>query len=404
MPIEEIIVNIRANIHEFARVMKQPLSDFKSLTERIKNQSRWAGRLADRIRGLTHGMRGFRMEMLSVMFFGLGMQRFFTGLLRPALEITGIFELWGSVLQLLFLPVALALLDVLLPIFEWIMNLDEATKLAIGKFVLFMAGLGLVLFLVGSLTLAIGGLILAFGGIFTIIDKLIPDFSIFGMNVSSFIEAGLGIGVVSALFALFKDKVGQLWEKFKKLEFVQTIFNLIKDKIKELIEGDNSPLNMFKNFWIEFKKKIDELKIKDFKESLDKIGKVALDIAPKLETMAGALKSVANVIEFLAKHREIIGIIFGATVGGTFAGPLGLIAGGIAGGVLAHKTRKQFGGFIPQTGLYQLHAGEQVIPANQTMNFSPVINISTTGGVDIERIKYELNQMWATQLSQLARS
>lgn len=44
---------------------------------------------------------------------------------------------------------------------------------------------------------------------------------------------------------------------------------------------------------------------------------------------------------------------------------------------------KQFGGFVPFTGPYMLHAGERVVPAGTSNNFGGItINISTTGGVD----------------------
>jgi len=44
-----------------------------------KQGTQWVtagGRIANQTRLLTHGMRGFRMELLGVMFFGMGIQRF----------------------------------------------------------------------------------------------------------------------------------------------------------------------------------------------------------------------------------------------------------------------------------------------------------------------------------------
>ncbi|KKL90757.1 hypothetical protein LCGC14_1901460, partial [marine sediment metagenome] len=38
------------------------------------------------------------------------------------------------------------------------------------------------------------------------------------------------------------------------------------------------------------------------------------------------------------------------------------------------KGSRQTGGFIPTEGLYRLHAGETVVPANQSLTFSPTIN------------------------------
>ena len=62
------------------------------------------------------------------------------------------------------------------------------------------------------------------------------------------------------------------------------------------------------------------------------------------------------------------------------------------------KSSKQSGGFIPHTGLYNLHAGETVVPANQSFTSSPTINIYTTGGVD----DFTMNRISETILRDLA--
>ena len=64
---------------------------------------------------------------------------------------------------------------------------------------------------------------------------------------------------------------------------------------------------------------------------------------------------------------------------------------------------RQFGGTVPTDGLFRLHAGESVLPANQSLTFAPTVNVSTTGGVDINRIKMELNDLWAKSLADLSR-
>lgn len=66
----------------------------------------------------------------------------------------------------------------------------------------------------------------------------------------------------------------------------------------------------------------------------------------------------------------------------------------------------QMGGFIPKEGIYHLHRGEFIVPADeshQTINSSPTINIYTSGGLDINRIKAELDQYYASALSGLSR-
>src|SRR3990167_4780151 len=57
------------------------------------------GRVANRVRLMTHGLKGFRMEALGVMFFGMMLANTFTGLLRPALDASGAFDLVRSTLE-----------------------------------------------------------------------------------------------------------------------------------------------------------------------------------------------------------------------------------------------------------------------------------------------------------------
>ena len=133
-----------------------------------------AGRFANRVRMLTHGMRGFRMEMLGVMFFGMAMQKWFTGMLRPAAELLGIFDLWRITLQVLFLPVLILLMPYLLDLLETIINLSPATKTLIGWFVIFGAILGTFLFNVGMISLGLGSVIQAFPSLGSAIAKLAP--------------------------------------------------------------------------------------------------------------------------------------------------------------------------------------------------------------------------------------
>lgn len=117
------------------------------------------------------------MEMLGVMFFGMALQRFFSGLIKPASETLGIMNLWTETLRLVFLPVMLTLLEPLLKFMFWLMNLPEPVKKAIGLFVIFGAIVGGLLFIVGQFALGIGSLILVFGsattGILVVVGALV---------------------------------------------------------------------------------------------------------------------------------------------------------------------------------------------------------------------------------------
>ena len=90
--------NVGKNMQGFGNVMKMPLQNFKELNGSMKVMKNNGGRLAYGMRNLTHGMRGFRMEMLGVMFFGMMLQKMFLGLLQPVMEAFGVFDLFRVML------------------------------------------------------------------------------------------------------------------------------------------------------------------------------------------------------------------------------------------------------------------------------------------------------------------
>lgn len=149
------------NMRTFGGVMTQNLEGFKKQNQANVSMINTGGALANRIRLMTHGMRGFRMEMLGVMFFGMGIQKFFQGLLKPALQLAGVFELMNAILGILFLPTALRILQWAIDFFEFI---DKHPGVAKFIRVLTILGiiLGTILFLAGMFALGIGSLILAF--------------------------------------------------------------------------------------------------------------------------------------------------------------------------------------------------------------------------------------------------
>ncbi len=319
------------NIRGFNHALGENMETFKKTSPQVANFGNVGAKVGSRLRTLTHGLRGFRMEMLGVMFFGMGMQKFFTGLLQPALEVVGIFDLWRATLQLLFLPLSLLLLDFLMPIFLWLMNLDDGTKLLIGKFALLGLGIGSLLALIGTFALGIGSIILAFGGVFTIISRLIPDINVAGVNISSFIEAGLGISLIVMLFNALESAMEGTLNKLLKLGFIKELFDKMEvgidnsmsawdnfknlfisvwDTVKEKFniddEGEgisgwiNSLKNEFKNWFSEIQTQIDELGVKDMATSFSDFGAIIKDITPSIKTFAGALQLIADALNAIA--------------------------------------------------------------------------------------------------------
>jgi len=324
--------NLGKRYDSFGKTMSMPFKKWKQFNEEGGKFDSLGGRIANKFRMATHGLRGFRMEMLSIMFFGMNLQRFFIGLLKPVMELTGLTELWSTTLQMVFLPIGMALLDFLMPFMMWLMNLSDSTKLLIGKLVILGAVLGVFLFLFGTLSLAIGGMIMAFGGLFMIIDKLIPDIHVLGVNLSSITEAALGITLVKGLFSALKIVVGGLlgtllglpfvsalldnlgvdigenetaWESLKRV--VKTVMDKIKEKLgideeMGIIEGLIDEVSKSANTWLDdMKTKMDELGVTDLIDSFKDLGTTAVDLAPDLNEIADALTIIAKTITTIHK-------------------------------------------------------------------------------------------------------
>lgn len=213
----EQLTKLKKNMPE--KQMNQLNNDMGMISSR-------GGKTANSFRNMTHGLRGFKMEMLGVMFFGMGIQAFFTGLLQPALQMVGVFELLKLTLAVLFIPVALQLLEILMPLFNWLMNLSDGSKKLIGWFVVFGAAVGGLLFLIGMLGLGIGSLILTFG-------VLIPMLAPFAPYILAATTALLGLGLT---FSKVMTKGPEIIERLK---------NWFRD-LKPNIEKAGGAFNYFK--------------------------------------------------------------------------------------------------------------------------------------------------------------
>lgn len=160
------------NMREFGQVMQMPMEGFKKMNENARQMTTTGGRFANGMRMMTHGMRGFRMEMLGVMFFGMAMQRMFMGFLHPVMEAFGVMDLFRVMLLTLFLPIMEAIFPYMLSMMEWFMNLPKSVKKAIGVIVIVGAALGALLMIFGQLFLGIGSIILAWPTMMSIMSTI----------------------------------------------------------------------------------------------------------------------------------------------------------------------------------------------------------------------------------------
>lgn len=259
---EDIVINFITNVKAFSNVMSQSLNSFRKNIVATQQMTNKGALLASRIRDLTHGMKGFRMEMLGVMFFGMMLQRTLVGLLRPALEVFGVFDLWRIMLQTLFLPIVSALFPMFLNLLDIFMNLSPSVKMVLGLFVLLGIIFSSILMVVGQFTLGLGALIVAGGAIVPIIT-LIGSVLVILLGVMTVIVGiidivkgkweGLGlvimgIGIILSLF------IG--WWALIPIAVGAAVFLIIKhwDKVSKFIEVSLEKIKSVMNaFWNWFK-------------------------------------------------------------------------------------------------------------------------------------------------------
>jgi len=390
MPTEDIIIRIRTitdqalkNVKQFNHVMGQNLEQFRRNIVPMQKNVSIGARFAQRIRMMTHGMRGFRMEMLGVMFFGMGLQRFFTGLLRPALQITGAMELWATMLQVLFLPVALFLLEyVIIPLMNLMMGLSGSTQMVIGVFVLLGAIVGTIIFLAGMLALGVGSMILAFGSLFGAITAVL-GFAVLGGIVLALIAIGVEILAMGGPINFLKNVLKGLYN----------LWIFIWERIKLVVH--NAWQWIYLNVWVPIRPFVQKYIFDPIKSVFDFIvntvwkpiegvfRKWVIDpIKTAWDWLVEHIKSTWEWISsLLSKIKSVVGKVGGKILGG---GQTGI-------------------SYVPHTGPYMLHAGETVTPAGSTFNSSPTVNVYASPGMNVDELVRKVSEVITRDLASLAR-
>lgn len=228
----EIILKARDEatkpLENFKRTVLETTNTIRGQTQvqqqQIWNGKEWLTTQEKTIKGMTR----FRMELLSVMFFGMAMQRLFMGMLQPAMEVAGIFDIISIILEVLFLPIVLALLPFLLEIMNWFLNLPEGAKMFIGILVLVGAIIGTLLMVFGQLGLGLMGVAMAFGGV-----------SVGGTAVSMSLGAMLApLGALIVPILAIIAIVALLWLAWEtNFGNCRQYFQEIWDGIKNILQG-----------------------------------------------------------------------------------------------------------------------------------------------------------------------
>ena len=154
--------NIFTRFNSTLGALRMPQAEFKKFTQEQMKFTSGGARFIHTIRRMAHGLRGFRMEALGVMFAGQNLNKSMMNFLQPAIQARNLTEEWGQTMRKLFLPVIKAIEPIFDKFTDWLENLSPAAKMVIGSFVVFLAVLGKLMFLFGAFTLAMGSLLMIF--------------------------------------------------------------------------------------------------------------------------------------------------------------------------------------------------------------------------------------------------
>ncbi len=325
------------------------------------------------MRRLGKSVRGFRMENLSLMFFGMQLQRTFGGMIRRVTDMMGVTELWTAVLQMVLMPVLMPLLDFMVALLDFFGEHPKIAKFT-GYLVLAAAALGSFLFFKSQLKL------------FTDAAKnLFGKGWVFKATKSGFAALDEAL---SGAWTLIKS----IWDKDSRKRTWKTITTL-KDKatagIKKIDKNLKSlPKSMqvmiyIGAVWIgKYLGNLiwDSLNL----DNLSSRFRAWLDKHPILdEILSMMLASSTAISESLAKvgwfgegaKRDMVRKSWGDIFRGRLDKHPIIRTLGLG--------SRQFGGSINKTGLYMLHRGEQVTSPTGLGggdNVNATFNINVYGG------------------------
>ena len=437
----------------FGKVMKMNQGEFKNFNQSGYKFSTIGGRMANRMRMATVGLRGFRMEMLGVMFFGMAMSRMFTGLLKQSLEWTGVNKVLSTTLGILFLPIALKILDWALWFLDVVSNLSEGTKLFIGKIVLIGAAIGGVLFVFGTLFLGIGSLILAFGWLLSPIGAVIAIIA--GLAIAKFLAGDfdtLSDGIDGARGKLVAFGVsGEAFDKV--VDFAKNSFNKIIDFLRGLIGRIGEFLPDFIKAGGELLLAIGSGIVDNIDNIISAAGKVLQSIINYISNNLGKiidgglkilnaiidgimnnLDKIEEIVEelvraltdFVVTHADEF-VTIGAKIGVAIAKGIGKSLGGwfnkfddwiedvtgiqtrikgdyTSGNIYGYAKGGVVPGPLGKPTLAMVHGGETITPPGGA-GFSPniTINASIASDYDVRKLAEELKRYWVQDFERVSQ-
>ena len=374
------------------------------------------------------GMKVFRMELLSVMFFGMAIQKSMEGLLKPSMDAVGIFDIWGTTLKILFLPAAFLVLGFVLSLQQFLLGLPEPVQGVISGFALLLLGLGTALFIFGQVGLGISGLGMLFPSLGTAVAAagggIVGAFKVIGAGAWSFLMSPVGMviaAIVIILIALYlawqgnwfgiREVFAQVWGYLEPVfgflgvvmegvgKIAMLVFNGIAAVVVIAWNIIKIPLDLLWGILSSF---MDALfpgfkgQWGDLWTFLSAVLRATWNaIEPILGFLGDKLNWILGILKWLAQVAGEVGRAIGGAVGGFIGriidvvGAVGGIFGLAEGGIVTRPTIAMIGEAGP----------EAVIPLGRGGgggggNYYTTINISATlkDEVDIDMLKRRIGE------------
>ncbi len=262
----------RTNLRGFNESLSDNMETFKQVVPYVDQFSNSGAKVGTKLRLAAHGLRGFRMEMLGVMFFGKMLQQTFMEMLKPVMNVYGVFDIWGLMLQSVFMPVMDLLFPLFLGLVDFLMGMPESLKLVVGIFTVLGVVFGTILSVGGALVLGIGAILVALGELGIGVAAAISAFMWF-VAVPALLVAAVVIALVLIVAFMYKhwgtitQVVGEAWTKI--VNFAKSA----KDKI-----------------WARLRPLLIKLKT-GFKDALDKVKTAFTNLPTKIKTALTNLKN-----------------------------------------------------------------------------------------------------------------
>lgn len=374
--VTEMIDKISGKATRVRKTIKDMGNGIQKTSTQMKSMGDRGATLNKTIKQTTTGFRRFRMEFLSVLFFGMAIQRLFTGIARGAvnaftkiIESSGImtsalskvtayftflgFEV-GRALDTALRPLLPIIWKIVNAVSKWIQKHPKLTSGIIGLGI----ALGGLMFILATFKLGMDGLVMILGGKAGLLGILSALVSPVGL-IAAALAAALVIGWVFNKEGVQK-KIDDIIQSIKAGEWGDLVIGII-GFLDEIVKGLNNAMNKLAE-WI-------GTKLHDkFVELADKFSLLFED---------GLKSAVDTMFDYIKTKVKDLGAPKGGGV--PFLGGNLEVLKSFGKGFMTGS--RQFGGPINQTGMHMMHRGETVVPASRAGG-SGAVNITINGNVD----------------------